>query len=170
MRVIGNIKPDWTVVKYETEEDFKEIKEEEDKKYGVIFELCRGLINYDFVIDEKPESSNYIKYGTCFIQVRMFMDSPKVKVKISPKIKDFDSLEGLVRRIKNFDLFANRKWHEFKDYEIMIKQISNDYYDWVEYTKKKIAWDEKGEWDSTLLGYELLFPIWRDIEKIIFKV
>ncbi|MBI5065002.1 hypothetical protein HZA97_02090 [Candidatus Woesearchaeota archaeon] len=130
MKVVGEIKPDWTVVKYETEADFKEAGEK-----GFIFDLCRGLINYDFVLDASTEQSNYVKDGTCFMMVRINLDSVKVKLKISPMIKGFKDLEEVVKNIN--PEFIDKQWHEFKGYEEMVKQAAKDYGNWAIYTEQK---------------------------------
>ncbi len=161
-RIVGEIKPDWTIVKYETEDDFKEIKEK-----GSIYDLCRGLISADLVLDASPKESDYVKDGTCFLMVRLNMDSIKARVKISPQILDFPGLEGLAAKLnKNF---VDREWHEFPSYEKMVEQAAKDYQDWVIYSEEKNDWDTEKLWSPTDAGYNLVFPIWRDVEKILFK-
>ncbi|MBI4918400.1 hypothetical protein HY837_00595 [archaeon] len=161
-RIVGEIKPDWTVVKYETKEDFEEIKEK-----GSIYDLCRGLISADLVIDANPKGSNYVKDGTCFVMVRLNLDSIKARVKISPQILDFPGLEGLVAKIN--PQFIDKEWHEFSSYEKMVEQVAKDHSDWVVYSKEKNDFDVDELWSPTDAGYNLVFPIWRDVERILFK-
>jgi hypothetical protein len=153
-RVIGEIKPDWSVVRYETPEDFKYCEE----KSGV-YELCRGLM----ALDEEFNPAHTISQ----IMVLLNSNNPQARIRIYPCITDTPDLEELVSKIN--PRFINNEWHIFPNYAQMVKKVAKDYSEWLQYTEEKEAYDSEGIWSSTDAGYNLVFPIWRDVERIINK-
>ena len=152
-RIIGQpIKPDWSLVRYETPEDFKHTKD----KSGV-YELCRGLM----ALDDEFNPMQTISY----IVVQLSTNNSKVILRITPCINGTPGLEDLVAKIK--PEFIDDEYHEFPYYEEMVRTVATDYDEWLRYTREKQEYDSEGTWSPTDVGYGLVFPIWRDVEKII---
>lgn len=152
-RIIGDqIKPDWCVVRYETPEDFKHSKD----KSGV-YELCKGLIT----LDDEFNPMHTISY----VIVQMSANYSRVRLKITPCTDGTPGLEDLVAKINHE--FIDDEWHEFPNYEEMVRTVAADYDEWLQYACEKEAWDSEQLWSSTDAGYTLVFPIWRDVDKII---
>ncbi len=155
-KVIGQpIKPDWSVVRYETEGDFEYLHKTFDDwraKTG-IYELCKGLQNYDEEFNPKQTFS--------LIMILINANNSQVKIRMYPFITDteMEDLSKLVSKINK--RFINDEWHTFPSYEKMVKRVAKDYDEWLQYAGEKEAWDAEELWSSTDAGYKLVFPIWR---------
>lgn len=158
-KVIGEIKPDWSVVKYETETDYRVLhKTFEDLKATTgIYELCRGLQ----ALDDEFNPNHTISQ----INVILNANNPFVRIKMTPCITDMAELRGLVTKINKH--FINDEWFTFPSYEKMVKRVATDYDEWLQYASEKKEWDLEQTWSPTDSGYNLVFPIWRDVQRII---
>ncbi|PIN81086.1 hypothetical protein COV11_02685 [Candidatus Woesearchaeota archaeon CG10_big_fil_rev_8_21_14_0_10_30_7] len=149
--IIGNIKPDWTVIKYDSSE----------VNGRNIYGFCSNLISADLVIGGNLE---HVSDGLYDLIFRIDMDKPKVLLKVHP-----DDDDNVLLRMIDAGKYQDTVWHEFIDYETMIQSVASDYEDWVKLSNLRELFKTSEEWISTNLGYEVLFPPYDDIEEIIFK-